>query len=289
MADLYDILGITDKSCPKATIKKAWFKMSMKWHPDKNGGSEESNNMTTKINQAKEILMDEYLRQCYDQGGMELVEQYREMEKRRDEQARRQHPTFVDFSLSISDIYNNVTKKIPFTRVVTSDDGTKKTEEDSVEINAGDIEDLNARACLKGKGNVTPGKINCDVIVQFMKKRSPGDDYDRDFDIDQGNLVLKKTIDLQMLLSGKRLPVKHPDGNTYLIDKKLNEPMRFQGLGINDNDMHVVLELDLSSVLSDTELRSRLLSQFDKKLPSVDGVVLYPSNNRKGAVQCPVQ
>ena len=36
MADLYDILGITDKSCPKATIKKAWFKMSMKWHPDKN-------------------------------------------------------------------------------------------------------------------------------------------------------------------------------------------------------------------------------------------------------------
>ena len=303
MADLYDILGITNKSCSKSTIKKAWFRMSKKWHPDKNGGSDESTNMTTKINQAKEILIDENLRQCYDQGGIELVEQYREMVKRQDEQAKMQQPILVKFGISISDIYNNVTKKILFTRETESDDGTIKTEEDFIEIEAGNITDFHTKACLKGKGNVTPGKINGDVIVQFMKNNKTNENEIDDFDLEQGHLVLRKTINLQVLLSGKKVPVKHPNGKTYLINKKLDEPMKFHGLGIggdndndNDSDMIVILKLDLSDVLSDKELRGRLLSQFDKKLPNVAGEVLLQSKTRYsvreemgGATQCPIQ
>ena len=87
MADFYDILGITNRSCSSAAIKKAWFKMNKKWHPDKNGGSEESTMMTAKINQAKEVLLDEGLRQAYDQGGIELVDHVREIRKRQDEQS----------------------------------------------------------------------------------------------------------------------------------------------------------------------------------------------------------
>ena len=302
MSNLYDILGITDTSCSSAVIKKAWFKMSKKWHPDKNGGSKESTNMTAKINQAKEVLLDDDLRRAYDHGGLELVEQVREMKKRQDEQARMQQPTFVRFGISVSDIFNNVTKKIQFTRTIISDDGTKKIEEDSVEIEAGNITDFNARANLKGKGDISPGKINGDVIVQFMKESTNNADDDDndcdDFDIEQGSLVLKKKIGLQMLLSGKRVPIKHPNGKTYLVDKKLNEVMRFQNLGIKGEEMIIILELDLSSVLSDKELRGRLLSQFDKKLPNVEGKVLFPSEKRRGmnssmeipeAVQCPVQ
>lgn len=63
--NFYNILGI-NKNSSQEEIKKAYRKLQMKWHPDKNPGSQEAINMTQRINEAYETLSDEKRRSEYD-------------------------------------------------------------------------------------------------------------------------------------------------------------------------------------------------------------------------------
>ena len=63
--NFYNILGVEEKST-KEEIKKAYRGLQMKWHPDKNQGSEESKKMSEKINGAYEVLGDDEKRAEYD-------------------------------------------------------------------------------------------------------------------------------------------------------------------------------------------------------------------------------
>lgn len=61
----YNILGVNENAT-KDEIKKAYRKLQMKYHPDKNPGCQESNDMTQRINEAYETLGDERKREEYD-------------------------------------------------------------------------------------------------------------------------------------------------------------------------------------------------------------------------------
>jgi DnaJ-class molecular chaperone len=63
--NFYNILGVDEKAT-KEEIKKAYRGLQMKWHPDKNQGSEESKKMSEKINGAYEVLGDDDKRGEYD-------------------------------------------------------------------------------------------------------------------------------------------------------------------------------------------------------------------------------
>ena len=70
--DFYKILGIRRNATP-AQIKRAYRKLSMKYHPDKNPGDAKAKQMFTDVAAAKEMLENRDKRRKYDQCGEECV------------------------------------------------------------------------------------------------------------------------------------------------------------------------------------------------------------------------
>ena len=71
----YDILGVS-KSANLDEMKKAYKKMCLKWHPDKNPDNiEQAKNEFQKIQEAYEVLSDENKRNIYDKYGKEGLNQ----------------------------------------------------------------------------------------------------------------------------------------------------------------------------------------------------------------------
>jgi molecular chaperone DnaJ len=66
--DYYDVLGIT-KSSSKDEIKKAYRKLALKYHPDKNKGDKVSEEKFKEASEAYHILSDEKRKANYDQFG----------------------------------------------------------------------------------------------------------------------------------------------------------------------------------------------------------------------------
>lgn len=66
--DYYEILGV-EKSADAATIKKAYRKMAIKYHPDKNPGDKEAEDKFKEAAEAYDVLSDDNKRARYDQYG----------------------------------------------------------------------------------------------------------------------------------------------------------------------------------------------------------------------------
>ena len=66
--DYYEVLGVS-KDADAKEIKKAYRKLAMKYHPDKNPGDKAAEAKFKEINEAYEVLSDEEKRSTYDRFG----------------------------------------------------------------------------------------------------------------------------------------------------------------------------------------------------------------------------
>lgn len=66
--DYYQVLGLTKPSDP-SEIRKAYHKLALKWHPDKNDGSSEATETFKKITEAYDVLSNPEKKEIYDKCG----------------------------------------------------------------------------------------------------------------------------------------------------------------------------------------------------------------------------
>jgi len=68
MADFYATLGVA-RDAADDDIKKAYRKLAMQWHPDRNGGSKDAEEKFKTITEAYDVLRDPQKRAAYDRYG----------------------------------------------------------------------------------------------------------------------------------------------------------------------------------------------------------------------------
>ncbi len=72
--DYYDLLGV-GRDADGEALKKAYRKMAMQYHPDKNPGDQQAEAKFKEINEAYAVLNDEQKRAAYDRFGHEAFQQ----------------------------------------------------------------------------------------------------------------------------------------------------------------------------------------------------------------------
>jgi molecular chaperone DnaJ len=72
--DYYKTLGVA-RNCSPEDLKKAYRKLAMQWHPDRNPGDRDAEHKFKEIGEAYGILSDDQRRTAYDQFGHAAFEQ----------------------------------------------------------------------------------------------------------------------------------------------------------------------------------------------------------------------
>lgn len=248
--DLYEILGI-NKSATQEEIKKAYRKLSLELHPDRNNGSDESTEKFKKISNAYETLGDEEKRKMYDMRdnnfnnigvGLDPNEIFNFFSQnifgKMGQHVNMRHgpfpngsgffnveggvesirqslnkpmPIMKSLEITLTKSYVGCTLPLEITRWV-NENGIKREETETIYINIPKGVDNNELIILRDKGHIINDSIKGDIKIFINVKN------DTEFIRTGLDLVLNKTISLKEALCGFSFDMKYLDGKIFKIN-----------------------------------------------------------------------
>ncbi|EMS65162.1 DnaJ homolog subfamily B member 13 [Triticum urartu] len=191
--DYYKILGV-DKAASDDDLKKAYRKLAMKWHPDKNPTSKkEAESKFKQISEAYEVLSDSQKRAVYDQYGEEGLKGQRKLPG------------------SLEELYKGTTKKMKISREIADASGKTIPVEEILTIDVKPGWKKGTKITFPEKGNEQPHTIAADLV--FIIDEKPHAVYTRD-----GNdLVATQKIPLAEALTGYTVHLTTLDGRSLTV------------------------------------------------------------------------
>ena len=140
--DWYEILGVEEDATDRQ-IKKAFRKLSVKYHPDKNKGNKEAQEKFQLINNAYEVLGNPDKRVLYDAGGQKMVTQNEQNANQMDpfaaffgggggqrRNAKKGRDVSVRVDVTLEDIYNGAERTAEIERRVICRGCKKSTKKE---------------------------------------------------------------------------------------------------------------------------------------------------------------
>lgn len=225
----YNILGVSEDASQE-DIKKAFRKLSLKHHPDKNGGNDTE---FKRINEAYQHLETKEKRDQYNASrnpnpfasmfggipGMPGVHIFRTSTM-----FHKPEPIHIQLRITLTQAYRGLSQPIEIERWVHDHAKQEKTsEKETIYIPIISGIDDGEMIQLEGKGNVH--KFNEEQIKQGLPTVSQGDiriimrvANDTAFERKGLDLIYKKRISLKEALCGFIMDLPHIDGKTYKIN-----------------------------------------------------------------------
>ena len=207
--NLYDILGII-KTATQEEIKKAYRKLSLELHPDRNNNSKQSNADFIKLSNAYETLGNEEKRKIYDMKNNSNSENtinpneilnfftqnifsklsnfnVDESIEGIKQKLNKPIPIIKSLEITLTKAYNGCTIPLEISRWV-NENGIKREELETIYINIPKGVDNNELIVLRDKGHVINDSIKGDIKIFIITIN------DTEFIRTGLDLVLNKTI-----------------------------------------------------------------------------------------------
>jgi curved DNA-binding protein len=280
--DYYEILGLK-KGAAADDIKKAFRKLAIKYHPDKNAGDKKAEDRFKEINEAYAVLSDPEKKKQYDQfGSAGFHQRYSQEDIFRNFNAgdifrefnlggsddvfsrifggggfrqgggrsmsRKGQDFEMELAISFIEAYSGGDKRVSFTR-------EGRSEELSVKLPAG-IES-GARLRLSGKGGAgIGGGPNGDLYLNIIVKE------DKRYSREGADILFPKQILFSHACLGGSLDVETLDGTKRIKVPACIQPgtkIRLKGLGFQvagkgtRGDFYVVVQVAVPQTLSDEQ------------------------------------
>lgn len=294
--DYYEILGVS-KSASADDLKKAYRKLAMKYHPDKNPDDKVAEEKFKEVSEAYDILRDSEKRAAYDQFGHSGPSPFknqgfggnpynsRSTEGFQDlfheifgdifSGGRRAKPRGTDLKynlhISLEEVIQGSKRTISFMRKRGANEESAKLEI-SVPAGVKEGQRLKIRGEGDASGNTNPGDLY--VVINIQK-------HDL-FQIDGNDLYYELPITIKQALLGEKLKVPTPTGWAQIqippgTGSGVNLRLKGKGLPSLNNktagNLYIRLLIDVPKKIdSDTK---KMIEKLDKQLGVTPGIEKY--------------
>jgi DnaJ-class molecular chaperone len=245
--ELYETLGI-DVNCSNSEVKKAYYLLAKKEHPDKNGDPEKFK----KINHAYKILIDPQKRKNYDLYG--IIDEMADddslnifasfFEDIDDDFIETSENIIINLDVSYLDLYNGVEKTINYERRVICNNCNGQKFKDMDKVNKCDT--------CAGRGNISKigGGLSFGFIQEPCQKcKGEGILYDesnlcefcfgKGFNLENNetNIKIDSKTENQVILKEKSHIEKDKINGNIVININIMEDPRYQ-----KNNLHLLIK-----------------------------------------------